>query len=363
MPDLPLELLEAIAKEVEHGPSILNLRLVSRIFNAAATPLAFRVVVVKDSVKSAEAVSFLQGCDEVVTSVVHELFFDARHSDCTSGASGRAALTAVFSRLAKFTNLRSLRVDFHVHYSRAETPTHFLPLQTALFDALAANPPPPLVSLTLNSLLAVPHDIYKQEDFLRIFRPLRKLNISVLSGQVGNSWYRDGALEGFWDISVTHILRSATDLTALTLGSDRPWPIHGCFKGTFLPHLASLSLHQLVFDSPDPDTDAVQFILRHKARLTRLELYWCSIHSRSLDAVFPRPWYAVFELFEANLHDLREFVFTAYGGDPHFLYTRLDGWRGTVRIDGGDRDRPALESLRAAVKCRRGRKGDSRDDA
>jgi hypothetical protein len=75
MAELPLELFQVIAKDVEHDPSIFSLRLVSKTVNSVVTPLAFRVIIVNDSVKSAEAVSFLQGCDKSVTSLVRELVF------------------------------------------------------------------------------------------------------------------------------------------------------------------------------------------------------------------------------------------------------------------------------------------------
>ncbi|KAJ6523327.1 hypothetical protein B0H19DRAFT_1244234, partial [Mycena capillaripes] len=118
MDALPLELLQHVAEDVGDDPSLFNLRLVSKTLNCVVTPLAFRVVVVRDNVKSAEAVSCLQGCDESITSVVHEVVFrgdpktDHEEENGTYEIS-REAGRAVFSGLAKFPNLRNLRLHFH----------------------------------------------------------------------------------------------------------------------------------------------------------------------------------------------------------------------------------------------------------
>ncbi|KAJ7678079.1 hypothetical protein DFH06DRAFT_565787 [Mycena polygramma] len=360
MADLPMELLEIVAKELEHDPAIFSLRLVSKAFNTAATPLAFRVVVAKDNVKSAEAISFLQGCDESVTGLVREVVFRAEYDDETLGEPGRAALKTVFSRLAKFPKLQSLRFSFYLYIEDEyedppEIPTDLSFLQTTLFHALAANPPP-LVSLTLHYMLATPSDIYTQEDFLRIIRSLQKLDISVLSA------YYKPSIVRFWDTTITHLLRSANALTALTLNGP---PRLASLNGAFLPRLTSLSLYGCVFGSPERDADVIQFILRHNARLTRLQLSACSIDSGSLEA---RPWHAVFALFEAKLHRLRAFVFDFVERDV-FDYTYVDYWKGGVsrrhRTPIGDqhRDFSALESLQAVMVSRRRSEDESRDAA
>ncbi|KAJ7876583.1 hypothetical protein B0H13DRAFT_2548627 [Mycena leptocephala] len=361
MAELPLELFQVISKDVEHDPSIFSLRLVSKTVNSVVTPLAFRVIIVNDSVKSAEAVSFLQGCDKSVTSLatrrrkaIRTIGEASRPTLCsthhlieaikaeTSGEAGRAALRAVFSALTKFPNLQNLRLDFHDQWQEdttheiPENPTHFLLLQNELFATLAANPPPPLMSLTLNNVLAVPDNIYAQEDFHRIFRPLQKLEISVLSAvDYEGSYFQDPLIE-FWLDNIVHMIRSATAVTALTIRSDQD--VGACpslsFKDMSFPRLTSLALHQFVFEPGIPEVDVVAFILRHKTTLERLELHDCSIDGGE-DGDFPRLWHAVFALFEAELSSLREFVFGPAGNeqnrdedtferDPRFEYTRLD---------------------------------------
>ncbi|KAJ6551318.1 hypothetical protein B0H19DRAFT_1263981 [Mycena capillaripes] len=389
MASLPLELLQVITTEVEHDPSIFSLRLVSKIFNSVASPLAFRVVVVNDSVKSGEAISFLQGCDESLTSLVRELVFRGDREggtgwrDETSGESGRNALKSAFSWLSNFPNLQSLRFDFHNCYQEdyfddiPEDPTHFALLQTDIFAALAANPLPPLVSLTLNNMLVVPYDIYTEENFLGIFAPLQQLNISFLTDSDQEGGYYHEPFVNFWETHVASIVRSARALTALTISSDMTIGVSPSlsFLYTSFPHLTSLALYHFALDPATPHTDVVAFVLRHKATLARLELHGCSIDGGT-DGVFPRPWHAVFALFETELRGLREFVFEhdidALDSDSErqpgrFRYTCLNlgggfwCWEGVV--PGEDQDFPALESLMAVVESRRGKhKGVSAED-
>ncbi|KAF8146951.1 hypothetical protein K438DRAFT_1868340 [Mycena galopus ATCC 62051] len=128
----------------------------------------------------------------------------------------------------------------------------------------------------------------------------------------------------------------------------------------FLPHLSSLVLHQFVFHR-----DVVDFVLRHKATLARLELHECSMDGGGLydkwapeggfDSVFPQPWHAVFASFEAELGALRHFVFFP----TEFQYSREDPGFGYVPWDEaaeavGQGDEPALRSLMAVVESRRG---------
>lgn len=279
------------------------------------------------------------------------------------------------SALTKFPNLQSLRLDFHDQWQEdatheiPENPTHFLLLQNELFATLAANPPPPLMSLILNNVLAVPDNIYAQEDFHRIFRPLQTLEISVLSAvDYEGSYFQDPLIE-FWLDNVVHMIRSATAVTALTIRSDQD--VGACpslsFKDMSFPRLTSLALHQFVFEPGIPEVDVVAFILRHKTTLERLELHDCSIDGGE-EGDFPRLWHAVFALFEAELSSLREFVFGPAGNeqnrdediferDPRFEYTRLDpGWGympWEEEIATEDLDLPALEALMAVVESRR----------
>ncbi|KAJ6489165.1 hypothetical protein C8R47DRAFT_477029 [Mycena vitilis] len=374
MADLPQELLHAIAKDVEHDPSIFILRLVSKSLNSAVSPLAFRVIVVHDSVKSAEAVTFLQNCDGSLTSLVREIDFqgeEGRVRDETSGVTRRAALRTVFSRLSRFPNLQSLRLNFNSSWEEeGDTtfnlptlkPSHFLRLQNEMLATLAASPPPPITSLILNNLIAVPDDIYAQEEFRRLFASLRELEISVISDTEVEGSYMLDPLTTFWEKSVGHMVRGATAATALTIRSDQSVGAGPTLPtiGTFLPHLTSLVLHKCALQS-----DVVNLILRHKATLTRLELKDCSIDGGENGDYFPDPWHAVFALFRTELSALTNFVFDhaveepdedIFGRNSRFEYTMQDpGWgymQWDEEIAGGHQDLPALEELMAVVANR-----------
>ncbi|KAF8198187.1 hypothetical protein K438DRAFT_2016294 [Mycena galopus ATCC 62051] len=372
MRELPLELLQIIVENLKDGPSILNLRLVSKTLNSVATPRAFRVVIVRDSVKSAQAVSLLQDCNEAVTASVREVVFQGDYGEQEPEETAREGLKMVFSRLTKFPNLQKLQFDFNPEYEEEdnyqipENPTNYLQLQNAILAALAANPPPSLVSLTLNNLIAMPDDIYAQESFHRVFRSLQALDISVLCDAESEGSYFQDPLVDFWNKSLPHMIRSATAVTALTIRSNLPVGAYPAlsFKDTFLPGLSSLALYRFVLEPALPDSDVVAFILRHKATLTHLTLHDCSIDGGE-EGEFPRPWNAVFETFKTELGALREFVLEneaeiyhrhVVGRDSRFEYTRLDpGW-GYMPSEGelpsGGLDLPALESLMDLVESR-----------
>ncbi|KAF8198223.1 hypothetical protein K438DRAFT_1824042 [Mycena galopus ATCC 62051] len=382
---LPLDLFYAIAKDAEDDPSILNLRLVSRSVHDVATPFALRAVVVNDSVKSAQAVSFLQRCTLSIRSLIREVVFcgdpdsmqaqnvvNWKSDDDTSGETGRQALRTVFSGLAKFPNLQILRFNFHDCYQEDvghifHKPTHFARLQNEIFATLAAHPPPLLHWLTLNNLIAIPDNIYAEENFHRIFRSLQRLDISVLSDVSSDGAGSQPHLFEFWNESVAHMVCSAPALTALTVRSDQLILVR-TFKDVYLPKLASLSLHQFILEPslPESDSDVVPAILRHNITLTRLELHGCSICGWE-QGHFPRPWHAVLGEFEAELRNLHEFVLEGEWDrdadenvserDPRFNYTSWDlgpymPWDEEVTTE--ELDLPALESLMAVVNSRNG---------
>jgi hypothetical protein len=291
------------------------------------------------------------------------------------------ALQTAFAGLARFPNLRALQLDFHGIYQEDEahdigSPSHFLRLQLGLFATLAAVLLP-FTSLKLNNVIPKPDDIYTQQDFLGILRPLKELSISVIS-DIWEGAYQEEPLVEFWEISVAKMVRSAVSVTTLTLGSNQA--VGACpvlpIADTFLPQLSSLTLRNFALEPSNPTNDVLAFILRHKSTLTHLELHDCTLDGgEELD--YPRPWHVVFSLLETELSVLRSFALInhayerneedewemeqeldeRYGPDPRFAYTRLDpGWGyhpvSTLEIDGTDMDLPALESLITVVEAR-----------
>ncbi|KAJ7062349.1 hypothetical protein C8F01DRAFT_128332 [Mycena amicta] len=278
----------------------------------------------------------------------------------------RVALRKAFAGLNKFPNLEHLHLDFHGTWQEEESyeipqnPTHYLLLQIDLFEALASSPPPTsLASLTLHNLLAVPNDVFTRADFHRVFQPLKSLELDVLSDVDSEGSYFQDPLLDFWETSMAHIVRSATNVTSLTLKSDQDTGASPAlsFEGTFLPNLTSLSLTKFAFEPSSPASDVALFIVKHKATLRRLELHDCTIDGGE-DEVYLRPWHTILRLFEEELIPLKEFILkntTVDKGASPLAYTRLDpGWGYHIfsEFSGADQDAAALESLLAVVESR-----------
>ncbi|KAF8146967.1 hypothetical protein K438DRAFT_1868362 [Mycena galopus ATCC 62051] len=371
MPGIPMELLLAIADWIEDTAVLVNLRLVSQTFNAVAASLIFRVLSVRDNVRSAERLSCLQAGNAATRNAVQEIVFQgdpvrgSRWRDKhITGQAGRDAVFAAFSALAKFRNLRILRFEFHAQFRELETtsfpdnPSHFLLLQIGLFEVLATRPPPPLTSLTLHHLIPMPHDIYTTEAFQNLFRSLTTLDISVLS-EDGLIDSEKSPLCDFWEASAPSMLKNSSNVTSLTLRSRKAvgvWPALA-LASIHLPVLTALSLYNFVFDPARVAYDVVEFIVRHKATLTQLELLNCHVYVRR--GVCPRPWHTVLHRFQQELLGLWSFQMRVgtLSGKLYFYYLFLgptgyycfdDGARGRAN----DLDAAALQSLRSVVESR-----------
>ncbi|KAJ7641782.1 hypothetical protein FB45DRAFT_361810 [Roridomyces roridus] len=252
-----------------------------------------------------------------------------------------------------------------------------------LLEALAINPSPSLTSLELVNIMAIPDSLYSREDLFAIFRPLKKLEIAAIRGDC-----RDASLEGesdgtfevegtytdpqlvaeFWDTIVPSVVRRATALTSLTLRTNQWIGGHPAmsFKDIFLPQLSELVLQKFHLEPVDPDYDIVQFVIRHKATLTRLDLRHCAIGCWYNDQGW-RSWHAVFTTFAMELGKLTEFVFLAFTDDEEedefgeqgarFLYSHSLGSAdyeiAELDEDVVEGDRPAFEHLQRLVLARK----------
>ncbi|KAJ7450040.1 hypothetical protein B0H11DRAFT_1928423 [Mycena galericulata] len=400
MYNVPVELLYAIVDEVEETSDLVALRLVSKTIRSIATPKAFRVLTLNDSgtdIRSSWAFCFLQTCDESITSVVREVVFEGdaskrRHYRCEEKKGRRTALKMAISGLSKFPNLEHLRFEFHGSFQQHSVPTprghrrpghflYYLRLQFDLLTALAASPPPSLISLTLNNLIAMPHEIYEKESFHRIFRSLNTLRISVRCHLEDSDDFLQmderltSQVSTFWDASIYNTINSCVALRSLALHSDLPvgadrYPTLS-LAGIYLPNLTSLSLHNFVFpvDLNSPERDVEEFILRHGATLMQLVLHGSSMVGE--DSVVPRPWYALLKRFAKGLGALQHFELN--GADrslikailpdavrnPAFHYHVLTGdddeYMERGYVPGEELDVDALEGLLATVEKRRSR--------
>ncbi|KAJ7678353.1 hypothetical protein B0H17DRAFT_1078781 [Mycena rosella] len=349
MYSVPLELLRAIVGQTGDHSALLTIRLASKACAAAATPHVFRVLTVRDSVRSADALVSLQNCGEEITGAVQELIFKGDPEgvgadvyvgeDETSGEEGRDALSAAFSGLPKFPHLATLRFDFHACFQEEDTfdipsdPSHFLRVQRALLTTLAADPPPALVSLTLNNLIAMPDDLYADAAFQRVLQSLTRLRLSVLSDTVGEGAYAQETFTDFWEQSLTHVLRGATRLTTLELHSDQPLGFCLSLGDVRFSCLTTLTLRNFILDPTVADADVEAFIARHGATLVRLELDGCSVYGDAATWVFARPWHFILRRFEEALPHLRSFTLTPTGT---FGYITLDIGHNYNMVDKDD---------------------------
>ncbi|KAF8132165.1 hypothetical protein K438DRAFT_1884996 [Mycena galopus ATCC 62051] len=374
MSHIPVELLLAIVDSVEDTAVLFNVRLASKTFNAVATPPIFRVLSVRDSVRSAEGLACLQAGGTATRNAVQEIVFDG---DLIGGDNwsdehitvqpGRDALFAAFSGLAKFCNLRILHFEFHAQFRELETtsfpdnPSHLLLLQIGLLYnfVLATRPPPPLTSLTLHHLIPMPHNIYATEAFQNLFRPLKTLDVSVLS-EYGSHVYEKSPLCDFWKASVPSLLKNATNVTSLTLRSGYPVGVRPALAlaSIHLPVLTALSLHNFVLDSARADYDVAEFILCHKVALRHLDLSDCYVYGGEGEmGVYPRPWHDVLQRFKEELSSLRSFRMTDTS-NGYSAYVCLHRHAGYYTFDdeavplASDLDVAALQSLQSVVESR-----------
>ncbi|KAF8146971.1 hypothetical protein K438DRAFT_1868373 [Mycena galopus ATCC 62051] len=318
MSDIPVELILAIVNLVKDNTVLFNLRLASKTFNAVAAPLIFRVLSVRDSVQSAGRLACFQIGSTATRSAVQEIVFDGDpiggdswSDEHITSQPGRDALFTAFSGLTKFPNLRTLRFEFHREFREPEgtasfpdNPSHFLLLQLGLFEVLVVHPPLPLVSLTLHHLIPIPHNIYAKEAFQNL-RPLTTLDVSVLY-QGGPNGHQKQPLCDFWEACVPSILKNAPNLTSLTIGSKYPIGVSPAlpFADIHFPFLTALSLFNFTLDSARAGYDVVEFIVRHKATLTHLELTNCYVYGGEM-RVYPRAWHHILQRFEQELPGLR----------------------------------------------------------
>ncbi|KAJ7664343.1 hypothetical protein DFH06DRAFT_322156 [Mycena polygramma] len=373
MVDIPVELLQAIVDWVEDTPVLFNLRLASRTFNAIATPRVFGVLTVRDSVQSAEGLVLIQnGLEDTTTDAIQEIVFQGDpktdhtwRDEEVSGETGRQALCAAFSGLAKFRNLKILRFQFyHCFREFSDEPSHFLLLQQGLFEALAAHPPLPLDSLTLYHIISAPDNIYTHEGFQNIFRPLTTLSISVLSENQSGNAYLSAPLGQFWGTSIPSMLMNARCLTSLSLRTNYPVGVVPALPITTidLPALTALSLYNFVLDPSSAEHDILEFVVRHKATLTHLKLSACEVFGGEA-RVYQRPWDAVLRRLETELYRLRSFQLMENDRTPYGSYEESRGPFGYLFLVDGHHyhaddhaepgeDRAALKSLMSTVAAR-----------
>ncbi|KAJ7869099.1 hypothetical protein B0H14DRAFT_3581707 [Mycena olivaceomarginata] len=180
------------------------------------------------------------------------------------------------------------------------------------------------------------------------------------SGEGYVSFGNQPQLSDFWESSIPSILKSATNLTSLTIRSNYPVGVLPAFPVAHihLPMLAALTLDNFVLHPARADYDIAEFIVRHKATLTHLELTDCWVLCGE-QGVYARPWHSLFQLFQQELVGLRSLrMLTTISGSYlwHFCgyivlvpESRFFYYDHEAAVQARDLDDAAFESLMSTV--------------
>ena len=74
MDSLPVDLLEIIVNQVPAGVDLRNIRASNKIFCALSTPRVFRRILVKNTIRHAQAFEFVMQCQAAIP-YLEEIFF------------------------------------------------------------------------------------------------------------------------------------------------------------------------------------------------------------------------------------------------------------------------------------------------
>ncbi|KAJ7203261.1 hypothetical protein GGX14DRAFT_461800 [Mycena pura] len=364
MQDLPLELISSILGLLGRS-DIGAVRGANKFLHALATPRAFESLTVIDTVASAQGFSRLQSIPDIakcVQSVVFQpassrprstfsyqvpLFAGSAFTEADSNK--RAAVPLAFTALYKLPHLKSLRFVFH-DVCKHHLGKHHLSMQYAILKAAFSAPLPSLKSLTLKHLSCVPSALCESWAFEDFILPLESLSIDVdtfsLLLREEDSDVRE--LGEFW-ARMTPILYASQSVTTLHLESNVPIMIVE-FPTTALPHLTSLSLARLFFNTQDEPGCPESFILLHRGHLARLTLEDCPLYGRN--RVWARPWAVVLAGLKSQMLALRSIAVTGL----QYAYEDSDPGRGCRTSDAevvgvdGTTDKNELRALLTEVQ-------------
>ena len=201
----------------------------------------------------------------------------------STGAIGK--LASSFARIHQLPRLETIHLRFNPVYDNETFSDNevCLSLQASILGALAASfsarVPSKLTTLSLLNLrVSVPHplEIFPLQTILPT---LSCLQLSAVSDWAPNpDTFRD-RWGYFWSTLCPRIVPVQTQVTLTELTLHCSTLFVGVLDGLslhelYFPHLAVLSLRNIVFSPIQGDED---FVLRHAATLTRLELLTCKV--------------------------------------------------------------------------------------
>ncbi|KAF8266157.1 hypothetical protein EI94DRAFT_1701975 [Lactarius quietus] len=284
---LPFEILTAIFGRVDDVRGLYNARKASRTLCAAATPFAFRVLYVSSTAGSAKNLGRLFDVSEIAAHVkevaFHDTDADSRKLMSEIRGSAIPELASSFSRVHQLPQLETIDLTFFPadgHW-RDDDFEGRLTLQSSILGALAdsfgVRVPAKLACLSLHNLHSSGVTPLESPPFQTVMKNLRFLQLFVIDSdnvRIGP----DNPLVHFWGTFCRRqvLVPTQESLTELTLHSLKV--IGAAFELSLaelhFPHLCALSLCKIVFE---PSVCAENFILRHAATLTRLELIGCML--------------------------------------------------------------------------------------
>ncbi|KAH9059846.1 hypothetical protein EDB87DRAFT_1831866 [Lactarius vividus] len=320
---LPFEILTAIFEEVDDVRDIWHIRASSRTFCAAAMPFAFRIVSVISTKASARNLGRLFDVPNIAAHV-REVTFHHTGTDRRGRtlkyirASAVDELASSFSRVHQLPRLETINLTLYPSYGNRLDGGGFA-LQSSILGALASSfgvRAPKLMSLSLHNLRIWDLSPLESPSFQAVLTTLRRFHLSVIFFDRTPDSDTDFERScNFCSLCPRMILAPMQQsLTELTFHSDaNVGALSGLsFAGLHFPRLCALSLRMVIFG---PSVGAKQFILRHAATLTWLELLECKLpvdpkiflspspaaHSRDKLGSEPDSWECIWDCFAAEL--------------------------------------------------------------
>ncbi|KAA1473994.1 hypothetical protein DENSPDRAFT_840541 [Dentipellis sp. KUC8613] len=383
----PVEILWSISHNVVSPHDLRSLRATNKTFRAIATPSAFRRLLVRDRVKSAEGFKHILE-DEAITPYVQEVVFhdasakyDGSMTDWDDDTGNDdvektiETLQTAFSLLSRLQKLTILRLVFHPIWVEQHDEDIYdisdeLRTELAVLTGVAAaSPSLTLHSLTFLNLTSFPNEVFEQSTFQSLLSSLQHFHVA--NKTVGFAHEGFNSLDpyvDFWERTIPRLFllpasAPTAALTSLALHSDEDIGLipEFSFAGLHYPRLTSLSLRRIFFHET---TGTEEFILRHKDTLTRLELKECRIAVEEFAEAPSEYWSAVYRHLADGLEHLIDLVVVERADeslDPiiperPLRYAHLDPGYGFMPafdvISGEEHDAAALEDFRAVVNAR-----------
>ncbi|KAI0036199.1 hypothetical protein K488DRAFT_82308 [Vararia minispora EC-137] len=377
MDKLPTEMLVYIIKNLA-PEDLRRLRATNKQMKDLASPTAFSVVKVTNTVRSMEGLFYLLN-ESGICGMIESIEFSESElpafieswEECDKDLELFKCVEKSYASIYLATRLERLFFTFDDMYpwlgDDDDYPSQPV-LQYAILSALASttsHPHPSLRSLTIENLLALNNPHWSL--MAPLLSGLHSLKIHVLADDTDCSFDSD-ELHEFYDALSSVVLAACTSLRHLSLSGTRMVGVlpRIDFRMVNCPHLTMLSLKSMILSWDEDGTfcSAEDFIVRHAGTLESLKLIGCGMAMLIGDDAPVRFWSPVWTRFAETLTALTklEIKFDAPwdppedGTDGEVRYFLEDSKYGFIQhgdVEGKEDDIPAFEALKAVVDSRR----------